>query len=262
MKILICIKQVPGTTQVDIDEKTGVLKRSAAAAKMNPYDLFAIETALQIQEKYGAETTALTMGPAYSEAVLREAFSMGIDHGVLLTDRIFGGADCLATSYALSQAVRSLGMPDLIVCGKQTTDGDTAQVGAELAEALDLPQATNVLEIIDLSGKAIVVKSDLGNFTQTVEICLPCLITVEKDIYEPRLPSYKRKISTKDKPIQILTFADMPDQDKNHYGLNGSPTRVVRVFPPAHEKENEVIQGSPDEIAELLFQKLTRLKVI
>ena len=261
MKILICIKQVPGTTQVDIDEKTGVLKRSAVAAKMNPYDLFAIETALQIQANYGAETTVLTMGPVYSEAVLREAFSMGIEHGVLLTDRIFGGADCLATSYALSQAVKSLGMPDLLICGKQTTDGDTAQVGAELAELLDIPHATNVLEIVDLSENSMIVKSDLGNFMQTVEINFPCLITVEKDIYEPRLPSYKRKISTKDKPIQILTFADMPDQDKNHYGLSGSPTRVVRIFPPVHEKENEVLQGLPDEIAEILMMKLTRLKM-
>ncbi|MHC1772408.1 MAG: electron transfer flavoprotein subunit beta [Flexilinea sp.] len=262
MKILICIKQVPGTTQVDIDEKTGVLKRNAAATKMNPYDLYAIETALQIKEQYGADTTALTMGPPYSEAVLREAFSLGVDSCILLTDRIFGGADCLATSYALSQAVKATGLPDLIICGKQTTDGDTAQVGAELAEALGIPHTTYVLEIRNVTENSITVKSDLGDFTQTLEIKFPCLITVEKDIFEPRLPSYKRKINTKGKTIRILTFADMPDQDQNHYGLNGSPTRVVRVFPPIHEKQNEIRQGSAEELAGYLAQELTKLKLV
>ncbi len=262
MKLLICIKQVPGTTRVEIDEKTGVLKRSATATKMNPYDLYAIETAIRIKEQYGAETTALTMGPPYSETVLREAFMLGIDSCVLLTDRIFSGADCLATSYALSQAVEAIGLPDLIICGKQTTDGDTAQVGAELAEALGIPHSTNVMEIIHVTEDSITVKSDLGDFTQTVEIKFPCLITVEKDIFEPRLPSYKRKISTEGKAIRILSFADMPDQDKNHYGLNGSPTRVIRVFPPVHEKQNEIWQGSAEELAEYLAQTLTKLKLV
>ena len=158
MKIIVCIKQVPGTTQVEIDEKTGVLKRSAAAAKMNPYDLYAIETALRLKEEYGAVTAALTMGPPYGEAVLREAMMMGIDDGILLTDRTFGGADCLATSYALSQAIRSVGIPDLILCGKQTTDGDTAQVGAELSEALELPCLTNVLKIEEVTDEKLTVE--------------------------------------------------------------------------------------------------------
>ena len=259
MKIIVCIKQVPGTTQVEIDEKTGVLKRSAAAAKMNPYDLYAIETALRIKEKYGAETAALTMGPPYGEAVLREAMMMGIDEGILLTDRAFGGADCLATSYALSQAIRCVGVPDLILCGKQTTDGDTAQVGAELSEALDLPCLANVLSIEAITAEAVTAECDLGAVIRKTEIKLPCLLTVDKDIFEPRLPSYKRKIATKDKPIRTLTFADMPDQDPGHYGLNGSPTRVIRVFPPVHEAHNEVWDGDPVEsagkLAEMLFAK-------
>lgn len=261
MKILVCIKQVPGTTQVDIDEKTGVLKRSAAAAKMNPYDLYAIETAMQLKERYGADTAALTMGPPYSEAILREAFMMGIDEGWLLTDRAFGGADCLATSYALSQAVRAMGLPDLILCGKQTTDGDTAQVGAELSEALGIPCLTNVLKVLDVSSDRMIVESDLGFFTQTVEVQLPCLMTVEKDIFEPRLPSYKRKLETKDRAIHTLTFRDMPDSDPNHYGLNGSPTRVVRVFPPVHDAVNEVWDGSEEDSAAKLAAMIREKKL-
>ena len=262
MKIIVCIKQVPGTTQVEIDEKTGVLKRSAAAAKMTPYDLYAIETALRLREEYGAETAALTMGPPYGEAVLREAMMMGIDEGILLTDRAFGGADCLATSYALSQAIRCVGIPDLILCGKQTTDGDTAQVGAELSEALDLPCLTNVLKIESVSEDKLTVETDLGFVNQKAEISLPCLLTVDKDIFEPRLPSYKRKLATKDKPIRVLTFSDMPDQDASHYGLNGSPTRVMRVFPPVHEAHNEVWDGSAEESAEKLADLMIAKKLI
>lgn len=262
MKIIVCIKQVPGTTQVEIDEKTGVLKRSAAAAKMNPYDLYAIETALQIKEQYGAQIAALTMGPPYGEAVLREAMMMGIDEGILLTDRAFGGADCLATSYALSQAIRSIGIPDLILCGKQTTDGDTAQVGSELSEALDLPCLANVMKITDISPEKLTAEADLGFVTQKVEITLPCLLTVDKDIFEPRLPSYKRKLATKDKPIRILTFKDMPDQDPGRYGLNGSPTRVMRVFPPVHEAHNEKWTGDAEDSAAKLADLLIEKKLI
>ena len=262
MKIIICIKQVPGTTQVEIDEKTGVLKRSAAAAKMNPYDLYAIETALRIKEEYGAETAALTMGPPYGEAVLREAMMMGVDEGILLTDRVFGGADCLATSYALSQAIRCVGIPDLILCGKQTTDGDTAQVGAELSEALGLPCLANVMKIEALTAEKLTAVTDLGAVTMKSEITLPCLLTVDKDIFEPRLPSYKRKLATKDKPVRVLTFKDMPDRDVSHYGLNGSPTRVMRVFPPVHESHNEVWNGPAEESADKLADLLISKKLI
>ncbi len=260
LNIIVCIKQVPGTTQVEIDPKTGVLKRSAAAAKMNPYDLYAIETAMVLKEKYGADTTALTMGPPYSEAVLREAFMLGIDHGVLLTDRAFGGADCLATSYALSQAIKALGIPDLVLCGKQTTDGDTAQVGPELSEWLNLPAAVNVIRFKEVKDSSFIAEIDLGSVTQVIEIQKPCLMTVEKDIFEPRLPSYKKKVLTKNIPIRTLTLKDMQDQDLNHYGLNGSPTRVVKVFPPVHDTVNEVWQGSPDETAGRLADLIIKNK--
>ena len=150
MNIIVCIKQVPGTAQVEIDEKTGVLKRDGVASKMNPFDLFAIESAMRLKEQYGGRVTALTMGPPQAEKVLREAFMMGVDDAVLLSDRRFGGADVLATSYTISQGIRKIGSYDLILCGKQTTDGDTAQVGAELAEFLGIPHLANVTKLMEL----------------------------------------------------------------------------------------------------------------
>ena len=147
MKIAVCIKQVPGTTQVEVDPVTGTLKRDGVESKLNPYDLYALETALRLKEQLGAEITALTMGPPQAEEILREAYMMGVDDAVLVSDRKFAGADVLATSYAISQALRAAGPFDLIICGRQTSDGDTAQVGAELAEFLGIPHVANVIRI-------------------------------------------------------------------------------------------------------------------
>ena len=263
MNIIVCTKQVPGTTQVEIDEKTGVMKRDTGSAKMNPYDLYAIETALRIKEELiDVQITAITMGPPQSEAVLREAYMLGIDHGILLTDRKFGGADCLAMAYTLSQAILKIGLPDLIICGKQTTDGDTAQVGSELAEFLGLPHIACVLKINSITNQSLEGIMDLGDFTQTVELTFPCLITVDKDICEPRLPSYRKKIATRDRPIQTLTFSDLPDQNPVHYGLDGSATRVMRVFPPVHHKQNQIFEGTPDTLASEISKILIKMKVL
>ena len=181
MNIIVCIKQVPGTAQVEIDEKTGVLKRDGVASKMNPFDLFAIESAMRLKEKYGGRVTALTMGPPQAEKVLREAFMMGVDDAVLLSDRRFGGADVLATSYTISQGIRKIGSYDLILCGKQTTDGDTAQVGAELAEFLGIPHLANVTKLMELvEGKKLDVEAEIPLHVVDVRMSLPCLLTVEK----------------------------------------------------------------------------------
>ncbi len=262
VKILVCIKQVPGTSKVQVDEKTGVLLRSGVAAKLNPYDLYALETALRLKEAHGAEVDVLTMGPPQSEAIVREAFWMGVASGALLSDRRFAGADCLATAYTLAQAIRALGMPDLILCGKQTTDGDTAQVGPELAEFLDLPHLTNVSAIQAVQPDALIVRAELPHEVQVVRIALPCLLTVEKGIFQPRLPSYRRKLASKGRPIRRLTLDDLPDPDENHYGLNGSPTRVVRIFPPEAEQTSQTWQGSGEELAEHLLSMLLERKLI
>ena len=149
MKILVCVKQVPGSSNVEVDPVTGVLKRSGIASKCNPYDLYAIEAALTVAERFGGTVEALTMGPPQAKAVIQETVCMGAQKGTVLTDRKFAGADVLATAYTLSQGVRKCGEFDLIICGKQTTDGDTAQVGAEVAEYLDIPNVSNVLSIQD-----------------------------------------------------------------------------------------------------------------
>ena len=262
MEILVCVKQVPGTTQVEVDPVTGVLKRDGVDSKMNPYDLFAIETALRIKKDKGAIVKTITMGPPQAEKVIKESFSMGVDEGAIISDRKFGGADVLATSYTLSQGIKKISNPDLIICGKQTTDGDTAQVGSEIAEFLNIPHVTNVTEIIEVKENSIIVEIDLPTSLEVCEITYPCLITVEKDIYQPRLPSFKLKMATKDKEIPMFTLNDFEDKDEQHYGLNGSPTQVKRIFPPTPNTDKDVLRGSSDELSEALFEKIVYLKII
>ena len=262
MKTAVCIKQVPGTSQVEIDPVTGVLKRDGVESKMNPYDLYALETALRFKQQYGGEITVITMGPPQAQAVIREAFMMGVDHGILLSDRRFGGADVLATSYTLSQGLQAAGPFDLIICGKQTTDGDTAQVGAELAEFLGIPHVTNVCKIHGIEAETLEADLDQPLSIATAKIPFPCLITVEKGIFEPRLPSYKRKKETADRQIRILTLDDLPDKDPAHYGLNGSPTQVKRIFPPENSNTREMWEGDADELSGRLFRFLDSHKYL
>lgn len=262
MNIAVCIKQVPGTTQVDIDPVTGVLKRDGVDSKMNPFDLYALETALRIKETTGAQITVITMGPPQAQEVIREAFMMGVDRGFLLSDRRFGGADVLATSYTLSQGIRSSGEFDLIICGKQTTDGDTAQVGAELAEFLNIPHVTCVSRLQEITDSSVTVELDLPLHITCAKIQLPCLMTVEKGIFEPRLPSYKRKLATQDRPITVLTLDDMPDKDPSHYGLNGSPTQVKRIFPPESHNDHQMWDGDNEVLSEKLFDYLKNRKFL
>ncbi|MDP4118113.1 MAG: electron transfer flavoprotein subunit beta/FixA family protein [Bacillota bacterium] len=262
MKILVCIKQVPGTNKVEIDEKTGVLKRDGVKSKINPYDLYAIEAALQVREQTGGSVTALTMGPPQAEQIITEAYMMGVDDGCLVTDRRFGGADVLATSYTLSQAVKALGGFDLIICGKQTTDGDTAQVGPALAELLGMVHVAWVKSIDNVDKDGIMVSQDLPDSTETVRLQYPCLITVEKDIMQPRLPSYKRKLASAGKLVQKLTLNDFSDKDPEHYGLNGSATKVERIFSPQSNVEQLMLEGDGNEQAESLLQLLQTRKLI
>lgn len=260
MNIVVCIKQVPGTTEVEIDEKTGVLKRDGIDSKMNPYDLYAIETAVKLKEKTDSKVTAITMGPPQSEAVLHEAYMMGADEAVLLTDRKFAGSDVLATAYTLAQGIKKSASPDLIICGKMTTDGDTAQVGPEIAEFMNIPHVANVLKILEVSDKSITVEMDMPHTVEVVEVKYPCLITVEKGIYQPRLPSFRLKLSTKDKKVKSFGLKDFEDQNENNYGLNGSPTKVKKIFPPAVNTDREKWEGGSAELSERLFEKLKELK--
>lgn len=262
MDILICIKQVPGTNKVEVDPVTGVLKRDGVDSKMNPYDLYALETAVKINESVGGAIKVISMGPPQAKEVIKEAFTMGAHDGMLLSDRKFAGADVLATSYTISQGVRKMGNTDLIICGKQTTDGDTAQVGPEMAEYLGIPHIANVRKIVEVKDKSIVVEMDMPETLEIVEVKFPCLITVEKDIFQPRLPSYRKKLETVDKEIGMISLKDFEDQNEKRYGLNGSPTQVERIFPPDVNTDREMWNGSPSELTVKIANKLTSLKFV
>jgi len=262
LEILVCIKQVPGTSKIEVDPITGVLKRDGVDSKMNPYDLYAIETALRIKEQTGGTIKVISMGPPQAKDVIREAFMMGADEGALVSDRKFAGADVLATSYTISQGVRKLGHFDLILCGKQTTDGDTAQVGPEMAEYLDMPHIANVLKIVELKEKSVIIEMDMQNTIEVAEVQFPCLLTVEKDIFQPRLPSYRKKVSTKDREIKMITLNDFEDKDEKKYGLTGSPTQVERIFPPSVNNDRETWTGTGTQLSVKISEKLRELKFI
>ena len=260
MEILVCIKQVPGSNKVEVDPVTGVLKRDGADSKMNPYDLYALEVGLELREQYGGKVSVLTMGPPQAKAVLYEAFAMGADEGALITDRKFGGADVLATSYTLSQGIKKFGKFDLILCGLQTTDGDTAQVGPEVSETLGIPCVCNVSAIGAVRAGGITGMMDMREDIEEVKVSFPCLLTVQKDIMQPRLPSYKLKKATESRGIQMFTLQDMEDTDEHHYGLNGSPTQVQRIFPPTSDKVQQKLEGTTAEMADQLYRILKKKK--
>ena len=249
MNIVVCIKQVPASSNVQIDPVTGVLIRDGNNTKMNPYDLYGLEIALRIKEETNATVKTITMGPPPAKAVLEESLWMGCDDGVLITDRKFGGADVVATSYTISQGIKSMGDFDLIICGKQTTDGDTAQVGAEMAEALGIPHVCYVDKIIEVKEHSIIVRANMDKTYETMEVMFPCLITVDKGSVTPRLPSYKRSVMFKDHDYRFITFNDVEDQDENHYGLKGSPTQVERMFNPDRNTDKVVLKGTSDELS-------------
>ena len=262
MNILVCIKQVPGSSNVEVDPVTGVLKRDGVASKMNPYDLYGLELALTLAEQYGGEVKTITMGPPQAKSVIVESVCMGAASGTVLSDRKFAGADVLATAYTLSQGIRRVGDFDLIVCGKQTTDGDTAQVGAEVAEYLGIPNVSNVLSVKEVADGKLTVTAALDDKVVTERVTLPCLISVDGDINSPRLPSYKVKQSVTDDMVRFISFADFEDQDEKHYGLGGSATQVERIFPPEKSTEKHSITGNAAEQTEGIFELIRTRKLI
>lgn len=259
MNIFVSIKQVPSTNKVEVDAETGVLKRAGVQSKMNPYDLYALETALRLREAHGGTVTVGTMGPPQAQAVVREAYLMGADAGYVFSDRRLGGADVLATSYTLSQAIRSVGDFDLIVCGKQTTDGDTAQVGPAVAEHMGIPHAAWVSRI-GVWGNGVEVEQQLSDVVETVRMPFPCLVTVEQDIYMPRLPSLRRAREVAAMPVTVVGLDAFLDPDPAHYGLAGSPTQVERIFPPPAGAQREVLRGEGS--AAKLLEQLVQWKFV
>lgn len=256
MNIITCIKQVPASSNVEVDPVTGVLIRDGNNVKMNPYDLYALEFAFSLKERVSnANVHSITMGPPSAKEVLYESLYMGGDDATLCTDRKFAGADVLATSYTLSQVIRHIDNYDVIVCGKQTTDGDTAQVGPEIAEFLGIPHIPYVTNIIDVTTTHITLESTQDQMIEVVQVELPCLITVDKGHLVPRLPSYRRKVQMSTYQIPSISLSHLPDSNPDHYGLTGSPTQVEEIFPP--DKNTDSIRISGD--AKTLANKLKNL---
>jgi electron transfer flavoprotein beta subunit len=255
MKIIVCIKQVPETQEVRLDPVTHTLKREGVKAIINPFDLYALEEALRIKDSQGAQVTVLTMGPPQAEAALREALGYGADAAVLLSDRAFAGADTWATALTLSKAIEKLGGADLIFTGKQAIDGDTAQVGPMLAAILDIPYAAWARKLTFGDGGPLQVERLLDHGYDAVEVSLPALITVVKEINEPRVPSFKAKLRAKQAAIPVWGLSDL-GLDEQQVGLSGSFTQVVKVFPPPPRGKSEVWTGEPAELAGRLWQRL------
>jgi len=260
LNIIVCIKQVPDTAEIRINPETNTLMREGVPSIINPFDLHALEAGLQIKEKIGGKVVVLTMGPPQAETALREAISMGADEAVLLSDRAFAGSDTWATSYTLAQAVRKLGA-DVIFCGKQAIDGDTAQVGPETAEFLGIPHISYIRKIEEIKDNYIRAQRLMDEGYDIVESSLPVLLTVVKELNQPRMPSLKGKMAAKKAEIKKMGKDDI-QADENNIGLKGSPTQVKKIFAPEIKAERKMLDGTPEEQADALVQELRKFKCL
>lgn len=260
MKIVVCIKQVPDTTEIKINPQTGTLIREGVPSIINPDDKCGIEVALTLKDKFGAEVTVITMGPPQAEAVLREAMAMGADKAILLTDRKFAGADTLATSNALAAALRKLEW-DLIVAGRQAIDGDTAQVGPQIAEHLDLPQVSYV-EDVEFDGKSLfTVRKQTEEGYQMLQAAAPMLITVVSSANQPRYMSVSGIVDAVEKEVAVWGV-DQIDVDLEKLGLKGSPTKVHKAFTKGVKGVGEQFEVEPEEAVGIIVSRLKEKFII
>ena len=258
MNIIVCIKQVPDAKDVRLDPKTNTMAREGVESIMNPFDRHALEEAVRLKEQHGGTVTVISMGPPQAEAVLRDAVSCGADEGVLVSDRAFAGADTWATTYTLGKAIEKLGDFDLILCGKQAIDGDTAQVGPGLARRLDIPYVSYVKKVSGYDNGVMQVERLMDDGYDELAIPLPGLLTVVKEINEPRVPSLKGKMKAKKLVILALSAEDIGAEPQS-IGLPGSTTQVVKVFAPQFKGERAMLEGTVDEQVDQLVEKIKPL---
>ncbi len=263
MKIIVLIKQVPNTTEVKLDPKTGNLIREGVETIINPDDLHALETAVTLKEEHDAEVTVLTMGPPQAIDALSEAMGMGADKAILLSDRAFAGADTWATSFTLGKAIETVGEFDLILAGRQAIDGDTAQVGPQVAEYLDVPQATYVFDIEEVAPDHLVVKRRLEDGYERIELKLPVLLTLIGGEKQPRYPNFSGLLlACREKaPIRVWNAADI-GVTTAEVGLDGSLTHVVKTFAPKFERQSELLEGDTSQVAQNLIERFKENKLI
>ena len=260
MNIVVCLKQVPDTTEVKIDPQTNTLIRQGIKNIVNPFDTYALEEGVHLKERYGGKVSAISMGPPQAEEVLREAISTGADEAILLSDTAFAGADTLATAYTLSQAINRLEQYDIIICGRQTVDGDTGQVGPELAEMLGIPFVAYVSQIEQIDSGYMRVQRMIEEGHEVIETPLPAVITVVKEINIPRLPSLRGLARAKSAVIPVWNAEEL-GIDINSVGLSGSATRVIKIFFPQRVHHGELLQGGLENQVDSLIEKLREAKV-
>ena len=261
MNIVVCIKQVPDTTEIKINPVTGTLIRDGVPSIMNPDDKGGLEMALRLKDQCGAHVTVITMGPPQADQILREAFAMGVDRAILLTDRKFAGADTLATSNALAGALRTLEW-DLIITGRQAIDGDTAQVGPQTAEHLDIPQVSYVCGLeVEKGGQALRVTRETEDGVQILEAQMPCLLTVLSSAVKPRYMSAPGIVEAYNKNVEIWS-ADKIDVDETKLGLKGSPTKVLKAFTKGLKAPGEVFEVDPEEAVGIIVSRLKEKFII
>jgi electron transfer flavoprotein beta subunit len=255
MNIIVLVKQVPDTSEVKINRETNTLIRDGVPSIINPFDMYAIEEALRLREQHGGKVTAVTMGPPQAAEALKEAVAMGVDDVVLISDRAFAGADTWATSYTLAKGIRKIGNFDLVIAGKQAIDGDTAQVGPETADMLGIPFVAYIRKIEKVENNTMTAERMMDEGYDVVEASLPALITVVKEINQPRLPSLKGKMKAKNLKVATLNAKEI-EADENRLGLKGSPTKVVRIFPPAPRGQREILAGTTEQQVDFVAKKL------
>lgn len=261
MNIIVCIKQVPGTTEIKIDPETNTLVREGVKSIINPFDTYAVEEGVRLKERYSGKVTTITMGPPQAEEALRETIAVGADEAILLSDRAFAGSDTLATAYVLAMAITKIGQYDLVICGKQTLDGDTGQVGPELAERLNLPFVAYVSKIEEAKNGLMRLQRLIEDGHQVMEIPLPAVISITKEINVPRLPSLRGMTRAKSIPIPVWTSRDL-NITPEKVGISGSPTRVIKIFFPHRVRQSQLLEGDLESQVEQLVEKLAEAKLI
>ncbi len=260
MNIIVCIKQVPDTTDVKINNDTNTLIREGVESIINPFDTYAIEEGVRLKERFGGKVTVLTMGPPQADTALRQSIETGADEGVLVSDRAFAGSDTLATSYILSKAIEKVGDYNLIIVGKQTMDGDTGQVGPGIAQRLGIPFVAYVSRVDEFTDSSMKAERMTDEGHEIVEVPVPCVMSVSKEINVPRLPSLRGKMKAKSAQFNTLSAADMGIEE-NKVGVAGSPTFVMKIFSPKRERNNEMLEGTSAEKVTALCEKLNQLKI-